>query len=428
MRPDSRRSRWGPFFFYDNVLLNNGTGLRLYKSTPASATVYIVHNVIDNPTGVVYHNMNSVCWGDSWLKKQFPPGTPGFHIYNNVFVCDRPFGHSSGSENVVPNFKADWNVYTSPKLASLLLRGIDTHSLFETDVQFVDAAGGDWRLANGSPGKGRAGDLSTVDVAWPARIGHGGPDAGLLGISREKMPHGPVSGLWAVAEKTVGLSEPDVTKVLLPPTRWIVGKQLRFVLTPKADAETIRLTVFRTAVGKPSAATVTAVAEDGTELLGKTSAKTKGLVSLDLAIPCKGRKRITLTVADAYEAGWRIESPSAAVGVDLGETTRLQKYDGGRFLLDYRIDDPKVASFRAELQGRFSGVCKLEVLHPGAAAPEIVPPGGLIETHGKTGVYRLMLTFMKKADFRVEGPSRIVKIAPEQESAPLRPRWGRPAY
>lgn len=118
----------GPFFFHNNVVVDCGNGLRLYKSTPECATLFVAHNVIRDKTGIIYHDMGSVCWDDPWLADRLPRGTPGFRLYNNLFVCDTPFANYDG--NVPPNFQGDGNLYTASDRSVLHQAGIDTHGTF----------------------------------------------------------------------------------------------------------------------------------------------------------------------------------------------------------------------------------------------------------------------------------------------------------
>jgi hypothetical protein len=69
----------------------------------------------------------------------------------------------------------------------------------------------------------------------------------------------------------------------------------------------------------------------------------------------------------------------------------------------------------------------VEFSRPGGPV-EALPENGVIMTNGVTGMYRILLTFMKKADFQIVGPSRTVYVVGDQEAAPLRQRWGKPVY
>jgi hypothetical protein len=215
----------GPFHVYDNVVLDSGTGLRLYKSSPACANVYIFNNVIRDETGIVYLQMDSVCWDDPWLAATMPRGTPGFRIFNNVFLCSTPFANQEA--NVPPNFVSNHNLFTAaPTAAEFPPKGSDGRSLFDAAPTFADVTNGNWRLAAGSPGKGAGCALSTFCPAVPSGAAAfavaTSPDMGLLGVAGERpLPLGPTSGLWELAAKTINLGERDVSQFSLDPTRFV---------------------------------------------------------------------------------------------------------------------------------------------------------------------------------------------------------------
>lgn len=131
---------------------------------PESARVYVYHNLVKFTYGVAYHKMDSVTWDDPWLKKRLKPGTPGFRLYNNVFVYDAPFINRHGK--VAPNYEGDYNLYTSPKNDALVTAGIDEHGIFEARPEFVSPRDGNWLLEAGSDGAHRGIDL----MRYPDRL------------------------------------------------------------------------------------------------------------------------------------------------------------------------------------------------------------------------------------------------------------------
>lgn len=211
----------GPFHFFDNLLLDSGTGLRIYKSSPACADVFIYNNVVRDDAGIVYLEMDSVCWNDPWLAGTLPRGTPSFRILNNVFVCESPFANQDS--DVPPNFVSDHNLYTAPSTAAAAgfpPKDSDAHSLFDAKPRFRDVANLDWRLADGSAGKGAgralASSLPSVPSGAAAFADATAPDMGILGIEAARTgPGGPTSGLWELAAAQVRLGERDVAAFAL---------------------------------------------------------------------------------------------------------------------------------------------------------------------------------------------------------------------
>jgi hypothetical protein len=222
----------GPFHFFDNLLLDSGTALRIYKSSPACADVYIYNNVFRGEAGIVYLEMGGVCWDDPWLAATLPRGTPGFRIFNNVFVCRSPFANQGG--DVPPNFVSDHNLFTAGPAAGFPPPGSEEHGLFGAEPRFMAVTNLDWRLAPGSPGKGAGCALSrflpAVPPAAAAFAAAPSPDIGLLGIAAEReRPSGPVSGLWEAAAAVINLGERDVREFSLEdgtPLRPLWGRRV----------------------------------------------------------------------------------------------------------------------------------------------------------------------------------------------------------
>lgn len=422
----------GPFFFYNNVIVNCGNGLRLYKSAPATASLYVAHNVVSDKTGIIYHEMGSVCWDDPWLAKQLPRGTPSFRINNNVFLCATPFANYDG--NVAPNFQGDGNLYTAPDGSALKNAGIDTHSLFGVQPRFVAADQGNWRLADDSPGRGAGVTLPTADgVVWPEplRVASGDhPDVGLVDVGEASTPRGPVSGLWDLAAQTLNLGERPVGEFRMEAQRWLAASAAEFPLVGLTGREDVVLRVIRTAVDTPAECRANVLDSAGTVLVESVQPPTRELTELRVTIPAAAQRQpLRLAVRTAEDTQWRVEvaSGTAQVGMDFSQPRSLRKYDGGRYQLDYDVATPVPASFRVVLQKRFEAPCQVEVIRPGSEDAE-VPIDGIVETKGVAGRYQLLLTFTKRADFHIEGPSPVACLSAVQETPPLRPRWGRPVY
>ncbi len=202
----------GPFYVYDNVLAASGTGLRIYKSSPPQASVYVFNNLVSDVSGIVALKMDSVCWDDPWLKASIPLGSPSFRLRNNVFLCDTPFFNQGSS--VPPKFRAGANVFTAARTGDYPPADAvgEEGSLFGARPVFRDVARGDFRLAPDSPGAsdGLSLDACCDSVATPSGASaFAGLDAlprGLLG-TEGKTPDGPVSGLWEIFRKDARLGE-----------------------------------------------------------------------------------------------------------------------------------------------------------------------------------------------------------------------------
>lgn len=289
-------------------------------------------------------------------------------------------------------------------------------------------------MASDSPGRGTGVSLASESgVAWPEplRIASGDkPDAGLLNLGDVSAPRGPVSGLWELAAKNLNLGERPVSEFSMDSQRWIAGNTLEFPLAGLTGKEDIVLRVVRAAVSKQSECKFAVLDSAGGIVAETVIPKTKEIIDVQLKIPAAAQsKPLRLAVQSAGEPQWRILALSGDVriGMDLSKPQSLRKYDGGRYGLEYDIVDPVPESFRVVLQKRFEAPCQVEVIRPGSEVAE-TPVQGLVETRGVAGRYQILLTFTKRADFNVEGPSPIAYLAPVQETAPLRPRWGKPAY
>jgi hypothetical protein len=412
----------GPFFFYDNLLLQCGDGMRLYKSSPESAQVFIVNNTIQHPGGIIYHQVDSVAWNDPWLMKNLPKGTPGFHLYNNLFVCDTHFtAVESGS--VKPNFKADYNVYTSSANKDLLARGIDAHSVFDAKVKFLDAAKGDYQLAEGSDGTGAGVDLATLGLSLPLPPALTGrkPNAGILGIDAAKTPHGPVSGLWDLAAAQFSLGERDDTQYSLEPSRWVMTKHATFILKDLPAAETMTVLVDRSGATDKVNYKVTVRDDQGRELASQSGSKLADKEGFSVDVKPNGAKELRVEIDDTGENRYWVSAKGCTSGIDTaGQPLRIEKGDGGRYIFDYPVA-ADVPAFTVK------SASTVEIARPGGK-PEPLDKSGRVVTNGQAGVYQILVQFVKKAELTIDGPQTTVFFDKQQETVPLQRQWGRPQF
>jgi len=282
----------GPFFIFDNMVLNCDNGMRFHKSTPKNATVYIYHNYFQIERGISYHNIQSVCWDDPWLRSKIKKGTPGFHVFNNIFVSDRPFTNAS-TEEIKPNFKADHNLYTCPPDNMMrYINKIDINSTFEAEPKFKDAANANWLLQPGSPGKAQGMDLTKFKVNLPfcdkKYFKENKPDVGLIGIELKKIPRGPVSGLWETAAKQLNIGEKNDADFELSPFRWVSGSKLDFTLKDLPRRKSIDIVLMRSA-GKDSKYKLKVTDMSG-KLLGIGKGSDPYVKIIKIKVPLKGEK------------------------------------------------------------------------------------------------------------------------------------------
>ncbi|HBC89658.1 MAG TPA: hypothetical protein DCZ94_22190 [Lentisphaeria bacterium] len=412
---------FGPFYVYDNLFFKCSDGMRFYKSTPESATVYVYHNIIEYPSAIIYHAMDQVAWNDPELKKLIKPGTPGFHVFNNIFLCEKPFSNSSG---IKPNFKGDYNLYTSDKEPVFTEAGIDLHSIFNAKPEFIDMPNGNMLLKEGSQGKKAGTDLSKFSVKLPSCDGKyfkdGLPDIGLLALDKAKTPRGPVSGLWEIAEKNMNLGERDVTNYKLTPIRWVTGgKKIEYVvesLPEKGKEIALKLTTPHATKYK-----LTATSEDGKLIAERAGSGSKSIEKIRLKIPSEGWKRIFVKIEDSSEGQWRIEPQTEGlkVGINISAPLELNKFDGGRYIFEYDVP-AGTQSFKASGDG-------CEIMRPDGKT-EKPGNGGIVNTSGQPGTYKIMLNFIKRSPLTIEGPAKYAFFDSKQETVPLKKRWGRQGF
>ncbi len=410
----------GPFFVYDNLFFKCSDGMRFYKSMPDCATVYVYHNIIEFPSAIIYHATDSVAWNDPELKKMIKPGTPGFNVFNNIFLCEKQFSNSSG---VKPNFKGDFNLYTSGRDQSIADSGIDQHGIFDAKPEFIDQGGGNWLLKDGSPGKTAGMDLSKFSVKLPAcdvkYFKDALPDIGLLGLDKARTPRAPVSGLWEIADKSMKFGERDDSQFKISPLRWATAKKLEYVienLPEKGKEIDLKLTT-------PSAEKfkIKVTSDDGKVLAEKNGSDAESIERVFLKISSGGWKSIIIAIDNPGNNEWRIEplTPGLKVGINVSKPLSLSKYDGGRYILEYDIP-AGIDSFKVSGDG-------CEIQRPDGKT-EKPGNGGIVNTAGQPGTYRIMLQFIKRSPLSVEGPSKYAFFDGKQETVPLRKRWGKQGF
>jgi hypothetical protein len=426
----------GPFYFYDNVLIDCSDGLRLYKSSPDSAQVFIYNNFVRHPSAIIYHAMNEVMWGDAWLGKQMPRGTPGFRLFNNVFVTDQYFANNGG--NVRPNFKSDFNVFTTNPDAALLLRGFDEHSVYHVDLAHIT-------LTDGRPSLAPAA-IAQRTPANPAALGasHNLPgweaaDRTQPGPSRNALkdtPTGPVSGRWESVSKLVNLDERDPTQTHLTPMRWLYGKDLRLLLVDLVPGQPIDVAITGAILADNAYFTAQLLddagqviqeikqASDGDRADAAFTNITPAGARLEIHIQSKGDPQWLATIT---RGNGSVAYDGAFAGDDI---PGVRKYDGGSYTVLYRVtpQDASVAqSFTVSARRRYDGAFGVTITRPdGVAAP--LAADGVVPIRGQAGDYRIAMDFTKKADLGVAGPSTVLRFAPDQPTPNLRVQWGKPAY
>jgi hypothetical protein len=411
----------GPYFFYGNVLADSFDGLRLYKSAPASANVYILNNVVLHKTGVIYHAMDTVAWNDPWLTANLPKGTPSFRIADNVFVCDNAFANHATDNPVEPNYKADYNVYTCGPDALLAKRGLDEHSTFGAKVSFVDAANGDYHLAAAANAKAPR-DLA-LDVPLPPLLADAPAGAGLPANDAQSAPHGPVSGLWEMARPQLGLGELDVRIYRITPLRWVSGGKIEFVLRDLPARDELPMTFVRSGV---ASASFKLTARDASGKVIATRGGTKAdKDGFTWNIAGKGVPEIRVAIEDEDAAQWRIEAAEQCkVGVVAGTALAMQKFDGGRFGLLYPVS-AETKSFAVSARSKYPN-CSVEVRRPDGQVARV--ENGQVQTDGQAGNYRILVSFTKGASLKLDDPKAVLLLDPLQETVPFRPMWDKPGF
>ncbi|MDR1010738.1 MAG: right-handed parallel beta-helix repeat-containing protein, partial [Opitutaceae bacterium] len=88
----------GPLYFYGNIFKDNGEDIRFYGERELNPSVVYIYNNSSNAAQAIMSN------------KVRGIGTPGFHVYNNLFWIERWWG-KTGDGVVEPNWKADYNVF-----------------------------------------------------------------------------------------------------------------------------------------------------------------------------------------------------------------------------------------------------------------------------------------------------------------------------
>ncbi|MAX27413.1 MAG: hypothetical protein CMJ19_23190 [Phycisphaeraceae bacterium] len=421
----------GPFYFYDNILSQSSDGLRLYKSTPRQATVYIFNNVIDHPDGIIYHKVSDVAWGESWLRKNLKRGTPGFDLFNNIFVSDKPFT-SQSSDGVAPNFTSDFNLYTSPHSPGMILRGFDKHSLFNSQPNFADAAYGKFALTSDSVGHDRATNINKrIDhaVNWPTSLPKS-TSIGLLNLSPDLRPSGPTSGLWDQVKNELNLGERDISHYRQQPMRWINTRNLQYRIIGQTDNQPIVIELASGNRSRDASFTVNFTDANGKTITHVQGPTQQGEAEATVTIPQGTSMPVTVKLHDQSGADWRVNviEGDGAVQVDASEKLALRKYDGGAYRFVYHVTrQNQNQPFSLHASKRYHGDFGL-VMHTPDGKTQPIDTGQTINPNGQTGSYLFDLTFTKKADIRLQAAEPFLGITNEQPGADLKVRWGKPAF
>jgi len=418
----------GPFFYYDNVLLDSLDGLRLYKSVPEQANVYIANNVIRFPVGVIYHAMDTVEWDNAWLKSTIRPGTPNFHIYNNIFLCDQAFANHGASRPVTPNFKGDHNLYTCSPEPMTRGQGIDADSLFNVTPGFIDAASGNFQLSPASAGKHAGINLGTLNlgVTLPQRLAEGAsgsPDVGLLPSDGQKAPTGPVTQLWSLAQKQLNLGPRDVRGYAIKAQRWIAGPTVEFVVLNPSAGKPVTLRLTRTNPYDKGSFKLVVKDDAGRELASKQG-KGNASPGFALQVPATDAKRLTIAIKDVESAGWQIASDSGRAGVAVQGKVGLRKFDGvpANFILPVGAGD---RPFTISLSSKYSGAT-LTVVQPDGTKQSGAKVR--VDPHGVSGDYRVLADFNKDAAIEIDGAADVLIDDSSTQTVALRPLWDMPKF
>jgi hypothetical protein len=403
----------GPFHFFDNVLIDNSDGLRIYRSAPPSAVVVIHNNLIIHPGGVVYLKVDA-------------RGTPAYRVYNNLFVAERPFS-CGGGDAVPPSYVADCNLYTCKRGDLPTQQERDHNSLFATMPQFVDPTTGNWHLVPGSPGTAVGLPFASFPVAtalpegWiaPAK-----PDIGLLHIAPELVPHRPVSGLWEAADAAYGLRERRPEDTITGSERWQQLGSGGFLVAPPVGGTISSITVLRAADRGKKQWKVEAVAGDGA-VLASASGGPPGMRAITLPLSTAQSGIIEVRIDDQDSARWRVDTAGGGsrVGLRTGKQVGLCKFDGGAWV--FTVDVPTAGDGLAYTFERdFDAAFGLALVDADGVRSELPTSGRLAP--GTVG--QLHLTFTKRADFTAGTGDQVLWLAQDQPRVVQRSRWPRPIY
>lgn len=420
----------GPFYFYDNTLLQCGDGLRLYKTAPKQATVFIFNNVVEHPNGIIYHKVDDVAWGDAWLRKNLKRGTPGFALFNNLFICEQPFANQAGS-TVTPNFKSDFNLYTASHDPAMILRGFDKHSLFNAHPQFVDPSQGNYALSKNSVGQQRGINIaSQIPHAVNLPISNTlQPSMGRLNIDADQTPRGPVSGLWYIAQNPLNLGERDITYYRQEPMRWVSTKQQSYRITEHTDDKPIVVKLVSAQRSRKTKYTVRLTDAKGKELDRQQGPTATGKAQITLKISANAHLPATLELHDGAILDWRvvITSNNASLEIDASKLLNLRKYDGGSYRFIYRVTPENTSPFAIHFAKRYNDKCAIRMTNP-QAQTSLITSGQVIHPQGQVGLYQFDFNFTKKADIRLEATMPYLVIPMNQPVGQPKVQWGKPNF
>ncbi len=423
----------GPFYYFDNTMRYCNDGVRFYKTTAPQSLAFVYHNYLEHPYAICYHSINQVSWNNKELEKLLPvKGSPGYHAFNNVFVA--PEMLKPLPEGFIPNHKGDGNLYTCPRPA-ILPESIDKNSKFSGKFEPVNAAAGDFRT---KPGTGFTGiDLSEYKLPFAERAGKA-PTAGLLGIEPEKIPHGPVSGLWDKAAARFNLGEIPANEFSLTSHRYLVSEKLEYKLKfEKAVPEKITLKFMRGPEGRESSSYSVKITDNsGRVLAEKQDPGSNAVLDFELTVPARNGVNITI-IEPERAARWTVRPEDGVPGVKLiyllkGSSdpnalgVRMIKYDSGPYIWEYVADASSPKRIFIKTATGYSGTFKSVVVRPdGVELP--LSSSGYINI-SMPGIWQIKTMFTKKA--WLYGPSSgcTELILPDNQPSGSFDLWPRPEY
>lgn len=419
----------GPFYFFDNTLLQSQDGIRLYKSTPEQANVYIYNNYSESASGLSYHKVGDVSWGDKWIRANMKRGTPGFHIFNNVFICMSTFSNGDG---VTPNFIGDNNLYLSSRDTTIQSSDIDVHSYFDQTPAFVNQSLGDFRLIEDDACAYSPYDMKTLlnapfgnidlDGINPSRLG-------LLGIERSATPTGSQTGLWEFAERYLSLGEKSAAGLIMEPLRWFKSKsQTYWITNTTLQSKDIELRLMR-ARSKPGNFKIRVVDEtENKELYNERFKASQDIFMSEIPVSIAGGSRLRVDIDDDLNGLWCwVEMPeNCSMEVPSKTLYQLEKYDGGIYEFVYT---PKVSetnftiAFSPHYDPEFGDVTVI-----GPSRQRYHDKRELQVPVKEYGPYTIQLRFTKRADFYIMGENPYLSLPSDQPVRAVELRWGKPNF
>ena len=148
----------GPLYAYGNIFYNNKEDFRNFRGSEYPKAVCFVYHNTSNTKRAINNN-----------KVKMPPGSPYFHFFNNIFVCDALYG---GTDAL--NWKDAGNVFFQRTKSALWQQTIDkakkagfksSSKFFSHDKHGVkDFVKGDFAIAKDSPARNAGIDLTQYSL------------------------------------------------------------------------------------------------------------------------------------------------------------------------------------------------------------------------------------------------------------------------